>query len=73
VHHRPLESKELHLSIRHGRDVGGYVAEKSRSELPKADIGKSCIRLKRLDDLNLDVLAKVLKGSERTLAPLRNR
>jgi hypothetical protein len=56
-----------------GGDGDDYVAENYRSSLPKADIGKSCLRFKRLDDLDLDVFAKVLKESERTLAHLKNR
>jgi hypothetical protein len=69
-----LSSRKNYISLyAMGGDGGEYMAEKYRSELPKADIGKSCIRFKRLDDLNLDILAKVLKESERTLAHLKNR
>lgn len=38
-----------------------YVAEKHKSELGKVSVGKSCIRFKKIEDLNLDVLEKVLK------------
>jgi hypothetical protein len=35
---------------------GAYVAERYADRLPKADVGRSCIRFKRLDDVDLDVL-----------------
>src|SRR5687768_5309967 len=31
-------------------DEDGYLAERYREALPKVDIGKSCVRIKRLDD-----------------------
>lgn len=40
---------------------GGYLAEKHKKELGKVSVGKSCIRFKKLSDLNLDVLKKVIK------------
>jgi len=40
---------------------GKYIAEKYRDELGKVSVGKSCIRFKKLDDLNLDTLKKVLQ------------
>lgn len=39
---------------------GKYLAEKYKADLGKVSIGKSCIRFKRLEDLNLDVLKKVI-------------
>jgi uncharacterized protein YdhG (YjbR/CyaY superfamily) len=38
-----------------------FVADRHRDELPEADIGKSCIRFKRLDDVDRDVLAAVVR------------
>lgn len=38
-----------------------YVAEKHKKELGKVSVGKSCIRFKKLEDLNLKTLEKVLK------------
>lgn len=38
-----------------------YVAEKYKDELPKANIGKSCIRFKKVSDIDLEVLGKVIK------------
>jgi len=39
---------------------GQYVAEKYRSELGKVKVGKSSISFKRLADLNMDTLEKVI-------------
>ena len=41
-----------------------YIAEKYKKELPKANIGRSCIRFKRLADLDLRILARVIKENE---------
>ena len=46
-------------------DAGGYVAEKYRGQLPKAKIGKSCVRFKRVEDLDLIVIRQMLKDAER--------
>ncbi len=40
---------------------GAYVAEGFRERLPKADIGKSCVRFKRLSDLDEDVLEELIR------------
>ena len=40
---------------------GKYLAEKYKDELGKVSVGKSCIRFKKLDDLNLDILKKIIK------------
>jgi hypothetical protein len=42
-------------------DEGGWVAERYRERLPKAKVGKSCVRFKRLDDLDVKVLQQLLK------------
>lgn len=41
-------------------DKDGYVAERYKSRLPKAKIGRSCIRFKRIDDLDVDALREIL-------------
>jgi hypothetical protein len=41
-------------------DERGYVAERYKKRLPKADIGKSCVRFKRVDDLPQGVLEELL-------------
>lgn len=38
-----------------------YLAEKHKSELGKVSVGKSCIRFKKIEDLNLPALKKVLQ------------
>lgn len=44
---------------------GKYVAEKYKDQFPKASIGKSCIRFRKLADIDLDVLkAVILEGAQ---------
>ena len=38
-----------------------YVAEKHKKELPKANIGKSCIRFRKLKDVDLNVIKRLLQ------------
>ncbi len=40
---------------------GEYIAEKYKDKLGKVSVGKSCIRLKTLNDLNMDMLDRVIK------------
>lgn len=42
---------------------GKYVAERYKDKLPKASIGKSCIRFKKVEDIDMDVLKEVIKES----------
>jgi hypothetical protein len=44
-------------SVEHGQ----YIAEKYKNELGKVNVGKSCIRFKKLTDLNLQTLETVIK------------
>jgi hypothetical protein len=39
-----------------------YLAETYRERLPKADIGKSCVRFKRLADLDRDALVELIRA-----------
>ncbi|MCX6629436.1 MAG: DUF1801 domain-containing protein [Candidatus Solibacter sp.] len=39
----------------------GYVAERYKEVLPKANIGKSCVRFKRLSDLDQAALKKLIR------------
>ena len=41
-------------------DNGKYMAEKYKDKLGKVNVGKSCIRFKKLEDLDLDMVKKVL-------------
>ena len=47
-------------------DAEGYVAERYRERLPKADVGKSCVRFKRLADLDEDALVELIKDTATT-------
>lgn len=38
-----------------------YLAEKYKSKLGKVSVGRSCIRFKKLEDLNLETLKEVIK------------
>ena len=40
---------------------GEYIAEKYKDDLGKVSVGKSCIRFKKLDDLNLETFSKLIK------------
>ena len=42
-------------------DGGKYIAESHAKELGKVNVGKSCIRFKKLEDINLPMLKKVLQ------------
>jgi hypothetical protein len=42
-------------------DQSGYVAERYKEALPKANIGKACVRFKRLSDLDQTALKKLIK------------
>ena len=46
-------------------DASGYIAEKYAAELGKVSVGKSCIRFKKIEDINLPMLKKVLKLAEK--------
>jgi hypothetical protein len=42
-------------------DDEGYVAERYKERLPKADIGKSCVRFKKVEDLDRSALIAMIK------------
>ena len=44
-------------------DAGQYIAEKHKKELGKVTVGKSCIRLKKLEDINLPVLKTIIQAA----------
>lgn len=47
-------------------DKNGYIAEQYKNDLGKVSVGKSCIRFKKLGDLNLNTLKKVIKSAEKS-------
>lgn len=46
-------------------DHGKYLAEKYINKFPKANIGKSCIRFKKIEDIDLEVLKTLLLEAEK--------
>lgn len=44
---------------------GEYIAEKNKARLGKVSVGKSCIRFKKLADVDLATLEKVIKAAEK--------
>ena len=46
-------------------DEKGSVAERHRAALPKAKIGRSCVRFKRLSDLDQAALVKLIREGAR--------
>jgi hypothetical protein len=51
----------------------GYLAESYRDRLPKADIGRSCVRFRRLDDLDREALVELIRRGAELGADLRER
>ena len=45
---------------------GEYIAEKHKDQLGKVSVGRSCIRFKKIDDLNLKTLKRVIKLAEKS-------
>ena len=57
-----LSSRKRHISLYVcATDAGQYVPEKYKELLPKASIGKSCVRFRRLSDLDRRVLDKMIR------------
>jgi hypothetical protein len=44
---------------------GGYLAERYAGRLPRADIGRSCVRFKRLGDVDLDAVRDLVADAGR--------
>jgi hypothetical protein len=47
---------------------GEYVAEKNAGRLGRVSVGKSCIRFKKLEDLNLEVVDEIIGNVARRVA-----
>jgi hypothetical protein len=47
---------------------GRYIAEEHKNELPKASVGKSCIRFKKVSDIDLKALERIVKLGARIMA-----
>jgi hypothetical protein len=48
---------------------GAYLAERYRERLPGADVGKSCVRFKRTDDVDLGTLSELVATAARIGPP----
>ena len=46
-------------------DDGGYLVENNMERLGKVSTGKSCVRFKKLEDLNLKVAIELVKKASR--------
>jgi hypothetical protein len=61
-----LANQKSHMSLYVCVTKGGkYLAELYAKRLGKASCGKSCIRFKKLDDLDLDVVTQLLEEAGR--------
>lgn len=49
-------------------DEKGYLAETHRDQLGKVSVGRSCIRFKKLEDLNLKVALQLVKKAAKLMA-----
>lgn len=59
-----LASNKRHISLYVASEVDGrHLAEVYAPRLPKASVGKSCIRVRRAADLDLDVVAELLRDA----------
>lgn len=62
-----LASQKNHISLYLGcaTDGDGYLAEKNKDGLGNVSVGRSCIRFKKLEDLNLKVAMELVKEAAR--------
>lgn len=60
-----LASQKNYISVYVCRmEDGEYVVEKYKNTLPKASVGKSCIRFKRVEDIDFPALKKILLAGD---------
>lgn len=62
-----LASQKNHISLYLGCviDDEGYLAEKNADRLGNVSVGRSCVRFKKLEDLNLKVAMDLVKEAAR--------
>lgn len=61
-----LASQKNYISVYVSCEQNGtYLAEEYKDKLPKASIGKSCIRFKKLSDIDLTVLTEIIKKAKK--------
>lgn len=46
-------------------DGKSYLAEKYKKQLPKASIGRSCVRFKKLEHIDLKIIKEMIQKSEK--------
>lgn len=64
-----LASQKRYISLYVSCETeAGYLTEQYRERLPKADIGKSCVRFKRLSDVDEDALRDLIREAARARA-----
>ena len=65
-----LSSRKQYISVYVSgwEDDAGPVTARFAKRLGKVDVGKSCIRFKRVSDVDLDVLAQTVKAGAKALA-----
>ncbi|MBI3405383.1 MAG: DUF1801 domain-containing protein [Acidobacteria bacterium] len=64
-----LASQKHHISVYICASQGGkYVAEKHASGLGNVSVGKSCIRFKKMDDLNVKTFEKAMREGAKMMA-----
>jgi len=51
---------------------GQYIAEKNAGKLGKVSVGKSCIRFKKLEDLNLETVSEIVGNVAKRVAAGEN-
>lgn len=60
-----LASQKNYISVYvSATDEKGYLAEQNKDRLGKVSVGKSCIRFKKIADVKLDELARVIKEGD---------
>jgi hypothetical protein len=64
-----LSSRAAYISLYVcGVKDGKYVAEGYKAKLPRANIGKACVRFKKLADVDLGVLRQLIRDGSRSMA-----
>ena len=65
-----LASQKQHLSLYLCcADASGYLAEQNKARLGKVSVGKSCIRFRKLEDLNLKVAMELVQRAAKSKPP----
>lgn len=68
--HICLASQKQYISLYLGCDGDGYLAEKNAHRLGNVSVGKSCIRFRKLGDLDIGVAMELVKkAAERARKP----